>query len=620
MAERPKQCQNGLEPAARGRCGFFFNTVVPMSDLKSGELAELSAGFSPPDEAQWRAQVDKALKGGAFDTLISRTLDGIEIQPLYPRNTDGAPPLARAQAGGWVALTRIDHADAHLANEQAKADLAGGAGGLHLVFAGAIGAYGFGLPQSAGALQEALAGVDLAGLDLELDLGADQDMALNVAALVQQQGLAPERAAISFGLRALDANGAPDADFALRAKTLAAQGFSGSIAIADSRAVHGAGGSDGQELAFALAEGIAALRALEASGFTLEAARDSLAFRIAVDADFFASLCKLRALRRLWAQVEAACGLEPKPVRIHAESAWRMMSRRDSWVNVLRTTIAAFAAGAGGADSISVLAFTQALGLPDAFARRLARNSQLVLAQEAHIGAVADPAAGAGGFEALTNALCEKAWSLFQEIERAGSLASALPMLQDAIAQTRNARARNIARRKEPITGTSSFPDLHELPQNVLAPLPLVYRGQGAFEQTRLTEPFELLREASDAQLLAKGARPQVFLAVLGSPVAAAARIDFARGFFESGGFETIVSQSMEACGARLACICGTDAAYGEGAEAAARQLAQSGATRIYLAGRAGPSEAALREAGVGAFIYAGVDVVAALQEAQELA
>lgn len=584
-----------------------------MSDVN--EL--LSASFPTPSEAQWRAQVDKALKGGAFERLISRTLDGVEIQPLYGRDMEGAPPLARAQAGDWRALTRIDHADPQLANEQAKADLAGGAGGLHLAFAGAVGAYGFGLPANADALREALAGVDLSGFALELDLGADQDMALHVAALIQQQGLAPERAAISFGLRALDANGAPESGFGARAKTLAAQGASGPLAIADARALHGAGGSDGQELAYALAQGIAALRALEGAGFTLEAARDALAFRMAVDADFFASMCKLRALRRLWAQVESACGLEPKPLRLHAETAWRTMSRRDPWVNVLRATVAAFAAGAGGADSISVLPFTQALGLPDAFARRLARNSQLVLAQEAHIGAVADPAAGAGGFEALTKALCERAWSLFQEIERAGSMQLAQPMLLEAIGQAREARARDIARRKEPITGTSAFPDLNELPQSVLAPIDLVYRGAGPFEQIRLAEPFELLREASDARLAAKGARPQVFLAVLGSPVAAAARIDFARGFFEAGGFETIVSDSLEGCGARLACLCGTDEAYAQGAEGAARELVQAGAKRVYLAGRGGEGEAALRAAGVGEFIYAGVDVVAALQAAQ---
>jgi methylmalonyl-CoA mutase len=597
-----------------GAAGFLCGSF--MSDAKSDDLAALSAGFSTPGEAQWRAQVDKALKGGAFDRLISRTLDGIEIQPLYGRNTEGAPPLARAQAGDWRALTRIDHADPQLANEQAKADVAGGAGGLHLTFAGAAGAYGFGLPSNAAALREALAGIDLSGLALELDL-ADQDMALHVAALIQQQGIAPESAAVSFGLCALDNHFAPDAGFAACAKTLAAQGFKGSLAIADARIVHGAGGSDGQELAFALAQGIAALRALEDAGFTLEAARDAIAFRVAVDADFFASLCKLRALRRLWAQVESACGLAPKPVRIHTETAWRMMSRRDPWVNVLRATVAAFAAGAGGADSISVLPFTQAFGLPDAFARRLARNCQLVLAEEAHIGAVADPAAGAGGFEALTKALCEKAWSLFQEIERAGSLQLAQPMLLEAIGQARAARARDIARRKEPITGTSAFPDLSELQQSVLAPLPLAYRGAGAFEQMRLAEPFELLRDASDALLATKGQRPKVFLAVLGSPVAAAARIDFARGFFESGGFETIVSSdSFSACSASLACICGTDEAYAQGAEAAARELAQSGAKRVYLAGRGG-DEAALRAAGVGEFIYMGVDVVAALQGAQ---
>src|SRR5690606_14304291 len=128
---------------------------------------------------------------------------------------------------------------------------------------------------------------------------------------------------------------------------------------------------EAQELAFALAEAVAALRVLEAGGLPLEEARKAIAFRLAADADQFASICKLRALRRLWARVEKSCGLTPSPAYVETETAWRMMTRRDPWVNALRTTTAAFSAGVGGADAVTVLPFTQALGLPDGQARRL---------------------------------------------------------------------------------------------------------------------------------------------------------------------------------------------------------------------------------------------------------
>ncbi len=140
-------------------------------------------------------------------------------------------------------------------------------------------------------------------------------------------------------------------------------------------------------------------------------------FRLAADADQFLTMAKFRALRKLWARVEEACGLTPKPAFISAETAWRMMTRRDPSVNMLRATIAAFSAGLGGADAISVLPFTAALGLPDCFARRIARNTELILLDESNLAKVADPAAGSGGIEDLTDQMCRAAWTLFQEIE-----------------------------------------------------------------------------------------------------------------------------------------------------------------------------------------------------------
>ena len=179
-------------------------------------------------------------------------------------------------------------------------------------------------------------------------------------------------------------------------------GFHGPFAVADGRVIHNAGGSEAQELAFALASAVAYLRALEGFGMPLEAARDAIYFRLAADADQFLTMAKFRAARKLWARIEAACGLVPKPVQLTAETAWRMMTKRDPYVNLLRTTIAVAAAGLGGADAITVLPHTAPLGLPDAFARRLARNCQLVLLEESNLARVADPAAGSGAIEALT--------------------------------------------------------------------------------------------------------------------------------------------------------------------------------------------------------------------------
>ena len=201
-------------------------------------------------------------------------------------------------------------------------------------------------------------------------------------------------------------------------RDLADQGFRGPFAVADGRIIHNAGGSEAQELAFAIAAAVDYLRALEASGVPLDAARGMIYFRLAADADEFLTIAKFRAIRKLWARVEAACGLAPKPTTVAAETAWRMMTKRDPYVNMLRTTIAVTAAGLGGADNIAVLPHTAALGLPDAFARRVARNTQLILLEESNLAKVADPAAGSGAIEDLTAKLCAAAWAQFQEIEQ----------------------------------------------------------------------------------------------------------------------------------------------------------------------------------------------------------
>jgi methylmalonyl-CoA mutase len=312
-----------------------------------------------------------------------------------------------------------------------------------------------------------------------------------------------------------------------------------------------------------------------------------------------------------------------------------MLTQRDAYVNMLRATMAVFAAGLGGANAVTVLPHTLALGLPDAFARRVARNTQLILLEESNLAKVSDPAAGAGGIETLTRELCEAAWALFQETEKAGGIFAALQrgLIQGTVAAARKAREANIAKRRDVLTGASEFPNLHESDTAVLKATPIALAPYGeqkfkfdALAPIRLAEPFEALRDKSDATLKARGARPEVFLANLGTAADFTARATFAKSFFEAGGILALDSEgfaapaklaaAFEASGAELACLCSSDKVYALHAEAAARALQAAGARHIYLAGRPAEAEATLRAAGVSGFVFAGGDALATLNDA----
>ena len=596
-----------------------------------------ASAFPPVEEARWRELATAALKGAPFERLVAKTYDGTAVQPLYAPAA-AAPQPGRAHSGPWAILARVDAADPKTANELALTDLENGAGGLQLAFAGSAGAYGFGLPATEAAIEAALAGVFLhARAPPEIDApGHSRAAATALAAHVAKQKVDPKATLISFGLDPLGglARGAATQPFgeiaahmADAVKALSGAGFAGPFCVADARIVHAAGGTEAQELAYAISAALAYLRALEDGGLSLDAAAAAISFRIAVDADEFLGVAKLRALRRLWARVEEACGLAPSPALVHAETAWRMMTRRDPYVNMLRATVAVFSAAIGGADRISVLPFTQAVGLPDEFARRVARNTQLVLLEESNLDKVADPTAGAGGFEVLTAELCDKAWALVQQTEKAGGLAAQIASgaLKADVEKAAAERAKNVARRKDALTGASEFPNIAEKPVTVLAPAPTTQAVAGALAAHRLSEPYEALRDKSDA-LAAKGKRPSVFLANIGPIAAFTARATFAKNFFEAGGVEApgndgfasadAAAEAYAQSGAPIACICSSDAVYAEQAEAVARALKAKGAKLVILAGRPGDKEAAYAAAGVGDYIFAGADVLGCLNRA----
>ena len=607
----------------------------------------LAADFPKATDADWRKLVDGVLKGAPFEKLVGKTYDGLKIEPLYPRAKGVAPVTGRPAAAPWQIMQRIDHPDAVAANAQALNDLENGATGLSLVFAGGAGSHGFGLEPTADAVAKVLKNIHLdAGIGIELQVGPQSRMAaIHIAEYVKSNGIEPAACDIRFGLDPLAACAMWGASpysweeivpaVTGGIKGLAALGFKGPFASADGRVIHDAGGSEVQELAFVLACGVAYLRAIESAGVPLEQAQGMVYARLAADADQFLTMAKFRALRLLWARVETACGLSPKPMFIAADTAWRMLTQRDPYVNMLRATIATFAAGLAGANAITVLPHTLALGLPDPLARRAARNTQLLLLEESNLAKVSDPAAGSGGIETLTAQLRDAAWALFQESEKAGGAFAALQqgLFQGKVAAARKARDANIAKRRDVLTGASEFPNLHERETAVLQATPIVLAPYGeakhkfdALTPIRLAQPFEVLRNKSDAALKARGKRPSVFLANLGTPADFTARATFAKSFFEAGGIQAIDSEgfadpaqlaaAFKASGAALACLCSSDKIYAEQAEGAAKALQTAGARHIYLAGRPAEAEAALRAAGVAGFVFAGGDALTTLQDA----
>ena len=621
-----------------------------MSDDNHSDYLPLAAEFPAATYEQWRKLAQAAIEGARDeDRLQSHTGDGLPIEPLHRRVRTTSLVPGRAPGARWQVLQRIEHPDPASARAQAIEDLNGGANGLVLVGAGAIGARGYGLPPDANAIRLLLDAIDLEGdVAIEFDARAESNgSALSLAALIARRSSVLERINIRFGIDPIGKAALsgelliPSELFRPPADNLAAAGFRGSLFVADGRIVHDAGGTEAQELAYVLASGIATLRALESSRMKLEGARRLISFRLTADTDQFLTITKFRALRLLWQRVEASCGLAPGPVFISAETAWRTMTRYDPAMNIVRATIAAFAAGIGGADAITVLPFTAARGLPDAFARRIARNTQLVLLDEANLARVADPTAGTGWSEDLTVKLCRAAWVLLQQIEGSGGPIAALQkgLIQAKVAAARAERERAVATRRYALVGVNEFPDVTEAPVDILGvtPVELPAAAQPAMaverlSPVRLAESFDALREASD-RLAATGNRPKIFLANLGEPSDYAPRADFAKNFFAAAGIDAVtvespvindgesvdkLVQAFRASGSKLACLCATDDAYGHAGQKVAKALSAAGASRLYAVGQSGALDP-LRAASVLSFISRDCDMLQILRDAHRL-
>jgi methylmalonyl-CoA mutase len=601
----------------------------------------LGEDFPPICYDEWRALAMADLQGASFEQkLVTHTYEGIDIQPVYtrcdrPQTPDpdgfpGRPPFVRGARSSGAGRTGLDlrqeHADPELdlANRAILDDLQGGVGSL-LLRLDLAGRNGFDADDAAAGelaardglmlyhvndLDALLANVHLDMISVTLEAGAAfLPAAAILAALWQRRSVSTEQASGAFNadpLAVLARDGqlpvSPETALAQLAQLAAwtAKTYPHVTAVRVGTApYHHAGATAAQDVAFSMATAVGYLHAMTRAGLNVETAARQLLFSFSLGTHHFLAIAKLRAARRLWSRVVEASGGSPAAgaMRTHARVSKRVLTLRDPYVNLLRNTAACFAAALGGAEAITSVPFDSVAGLPDALGRRIARNTVLILQEEAHLHCVLDPPGGSWYLDWLTDQIADRSWSLFQEVERQGGMLAALRggWIAQQIDSAFTPRARDLARRKEGITGVSEFPDVGEAP--VVRPTPdlaslraaaalrlassrpcdremgrpadkvspspslLVSRaaagasiGQLArslgfhTEQTTIpplaphvfARPFEALRDASDAWQAAHGKRPRVFLVNLGPVSQHTARATYAKNFFEAGGFDVI--------------------------------------------------------------------------------
>ena len=558
-----------------------------MTELK------LDANFAPATQADWLSAVETALKGKSAETLVSNDLAGFARQPLYneansttAQDEAGLPGFAPFTRGAtavnnkflpWHIAQRATIGRGNADNAAIRTDLEGGVSAITLDFSDKTA--------NTDALDKLLDGVMLDIAPLTLVPGKFGIEAVQpVLDLYEKRGLAadakgflnadPLAAAAQYG-----ESGA--IDYAALA-ALAKQRPGLCLMTSSGAAYHALGASVPQELGWMLAGLVAYIRALEAAGMDAADALSKITLTIAADVDFFATLAKTRAARLLFANIAEAIGAENVRPQIHAETSLRAFSDIDPWVNILRATAAAMGAGIAGIDLMTVAPCTASSATDNQLTRRIARNTQVILQEESHIGQVADAAGGSWYVEQLTRELAEAAWAEFQAIETAGGLQAAIDngTVAAALQAQTDAYQAAVDKRALPLVGVSEFPNIDEAPLEA-APNETGYRhAQG----------FEALRQA------AQKAKPKVFMACIGEMADFTPRANFATNLYNAGGLAAVlgeggtdaaaIAEAFKKSNAKIAVICGSDTDYDTHADAVATALADAGATHLALAGK----------------------------------
>lgn len=544
----------------------------------------LRLDIAPHDIEEWERAAAAVLRkarrltdadpdSAVWEELTRHTVDGIAIPPLgTPASAEGLATSGRpTRQGRWDVRVRLDGDG--VAAELAPEELDRGATSLWLAV------------HDPDQVTGALVHVDTSTVPVVLDAGtAWAEAARRYVDLLGETAVRPPAASnlgadpVGAAVRGHATTPEALAGAVVEAATLAAGAGVRGIVV-DATAVHDLGASDAQEVGYSLAVAAAYLRALADSGFSVDDAADQLEFRYAATDDQFVTIAKLRAARRLWARMLELSGTTGGAQRQHAVTSRPMLSRYDPYVNLLRTTVAAFAAGVGGADAVTVLPFDTPLGEPDPLGRRTARNIHTLLMAESHVAVVADPAGGAYAVEQLTDELARAGWAELDRLESAGGVLEALAdgSLQARIDEVVATRDHEVATRSRPLTGLSEFPDLGEqLPEREPATWADVRRYGARFEE---------LRDAPTSQ--------PVFLATMGSIAAHTARATFATNLLAAGGVGVEVAGATSGVedvlaaysGQPVVCLAGPDKTYAAWGADLVAALRGAGASRVVLAG-----------------------------------
>lgn len=599
----------------------------------------LAEGFDPASTQEWRELVAAVVNKGrpedahltgeqAEEKLRSHLVGDLTIDPLYrrpehpvPLGLPGSMPFTRGTGPRdpgtpWDVRQLHEDPDAAATNAAVLADLENG-GHSVWVRTGPDAIDPADLPRVLEGVLLDLAPVVVSSTD-------DQDAAAHaLRAVLENAAITPDQARGNLGLdpvgRAAARGGTTDLGTLAEHVRWSVGGFTGVRAITvDARCWHDAGAAETDVVALAVSTGVAYVRHLVEQGVDAADAFAQIEFRVPATADQFLTIAVLRALRRVWARVGELAGVpeDARGARIHAVTAWRMLTTTDPWVNVLRGTLACFGAAAGGAEAITVLPYDHAIGLPEAFSRRLARNTQSLLAQESHVGRVADPAGGSWYVESLTDELAQHAWTRVEEIDAAGGVRDAVVLadVRARIEATSAERLTALSTRRQPLTGTSTFPLAHEeTPARRPRPqAPAV--GEDALRPWRDGEVFEALR----ARAARAERTPTVMLAALGTRRDFGARETFASNLLRVAGIEPVLAEGLagaelgeafRAAGTTIAMLCSSPKGYEAGAAAAVETLRDAGAATVLLAGRA----AEAGDAAIDGSVRDGDDVVALL-------
>ncbi len=588
-----------------------------MSDqATSAAEISLAADFDTPTRQAWEKEVLKVLNRRrpegkeldieqAYKRLTSSTVDGLVIKPLYTKD-DGAAELGYPGVAPFVRGTTVRTGDMdawHIAQLHEDPDAAATrALVVQDLERGATATFLHVDPDAV-----AVSDIPTVLADVLLDLAPvyltskTQQLEAAKALAAFFEASTYDNAAISGNLgvdpigAAAQAGTEADLSVIAEAVELAKPFPKVTPLVVDATVYHNAGAGDVHELAYAIAVGVEYVRALTDAGLSVDEAFESILFRVSATTDQFATISRLRALRGLWSRVGEVLGVsETKRGAIqHAVTSLRELSRDDAYVNILRGTIACFAASAGGAEIQTVLPFDTAAGLPEEFSRRIARNTQVLLAEESNVGRVNDPAGGAWFVESLTRQLSEKAWAVFQQLDAEGfAKALADGTVKAQLDEVNAARAKGLATRKIPLTGVSMFPNYKEAKlQRKARPAGPELGGLGVVRDAQV---FEDLRDRSDAARAA-GNGPKVLLACLGTRRDFGAREGFTSNLFQVGGIETplleggtpeeFAAQVKEA-GAKVVVLCSSAKVYADQGVAVANAVREAGAEQVLVAGQ----------------------------------